>query len=55
MEDCTKYPSCVNLSGAGRKMSVVHDSLQDLRAGKNTELPSNTLDIRSFPKICWKV
>ena len=31
-------------------MSVVHDSLQDLRAGKNTELPSNIARYSFFPK-----
>jgi hypothetical protein len=38
------------LSGTGRKVDMVHDSLQDLRAGKITELPANISLYSFFPK-----
>jgi hypothetical protein len=39
-----------NPRGIGRKMDIVHDSVQDLKAGRNTELPSNIPRYVFFPK-----
>jgi hypothetical protein len=39
-----------NPRGIGSKVDIVHDSVQDLKAGKNTELPSNIPRYVFFPK-----
>lgn len=41
------------LIGTGIKFDVVHDSLEDLRAGKITEIPSYLSVYEAFPKEFW--